>query len=167
MNREIERKFLLTDDWKEKILLDLDGYIKIRQGYLKQKDPVIRVRVSEDSQASGATFGYITIKGNPTEGEIGVDELENTILSDDAESLLADYCTGVIDKIRYRVMYDGKVWEIDEFYGANAGLAFCEIELEYEDENINIPDFVAMEVTGQEQYYNNYLIDNPYTSWKE
>ena len=57
------------------------------------------------------------------------------------KKLLNDYCSNIIKKIRYLVKGDDdKIWEIDEFYGENKGLAFCEIELEYEKERVTAID---------------------------
>lgn len=159
MQKEIERKFLLTDDWKEKIAKYVDcTKNSIRQGYMKLSDPVVRVRTFNNR-------GILTIKGNPEVGKLGVDEYEYDIPYDDASRMLSTLCDTEICKIRYRVGLSGKVWEIDEFLLENEGLAFCEIELKSENEAITLPSFVGKEVTEDFRYYNNYIINNPYNQW--
>lgn len=50
----------------------------------------------------------------------------------------------LIEKIRYRCTGpDGKVWEVDEFLGENAGLVVAEIELSGEDEPFARPAWVG------------------------
>jgi CYTH domain-containing protein len=41
----------------------------------------------------------------------------------------------------------------------------AEIELTSEDENFDIPAWVAQEVTGNEKYYNSNLTIKPYKDW--
>jgi CYTH domain-containing protein len=57
------------------------------------------------------------------------------------------------------------VFEVDEFYGDNAGLVMAEVELAREDEPYVKPDFIGQEVTGDVRYYNSYLKANPFTQW--
>lgn len=63
---------------------------------------------------------------------------------------------------------DGQhTFEVDEFYGDNAGLVVAEVELKSEDEPFSKPDFIGQEVTGDRRYYNSQLLINPYSRWKE
>ena len=68
----------------------------------------------------------------------------------------------IIEKTRYKVPYKGKVWDVDEFHGNNNGLWVAEVELEYEEEDVNIPSWAGKEVTGEIQYYNAYLSKHPF-----
>ena len=68
----------------------------------------------------------------------------------------------IIKKTRYKVPYKGKVWDVDEFHGNNNGLWVAEVELEYEEEDVNIPSWAGKEVTGEIQYYNAYLSKHPF-----
>jgi len=159
MQKEIERKFLLTPDWYEKIQIYVDCTKNgIRQGYILLRDPVVRVRTFNME-------GYLTIKGNAVEGKLGVEEFEYSIPYGDAVRMLDTLCDKDLSKIRYKVFANGKVWEIDQFLLENEGLVFCEVELESEDELIDLPIFVGKEVTNDYRYYNNYIIDNPYSEW--
>jgi adenylate cyclase len=59
------------------------------------------------------------------------------------------------------------VWEIDEFYGDNAGLVVAEIELSAEGEVFSKPDWLGDEVTQDLRYYNNNLARDPYKNWRD
>ncbi len=61
--------------------------------------------------------------------------------------------------------FGGLVWEIDEFHGVNEGLTVAECELESEDQQIDKPDWVGAEVTGDPRYYNSNLIAKPFSTW--
>ena len=56
-------------------------------------------------------------------------------------------------------------FEVDEFFGDNAGLVVAEIELSRADEFFIKPDFIGKEVTGDRRYYNSQLRKNPYKNW--
>lgn len=157
MQKEIERKFLLTVDWETKIAPNCLSWNMIRQGYLST-DPVVRVRTYGDD-------GYITVKGNAKDGELGVDEYEYQIPFDDARKMLKTLCVNVIEKIRYRVSIDEHIWEVDKFLYENKGLEFCEVELKSENEDITLPNFVTDEVTGNKKYYNTFISLHPYSQW--
>ena len=71
----------------------------------------------------------------------------------------------MISKCRYQLVYAGKIWEIDVFDQENEGLILAECELDSEDEHIDLPSWIAEEVTEDERYYNSYLIQHPYQTW--
>ncbi len=151
---EIERKFLVSGDgWRAAG----DG-IRYRQGYLAVQDGVsVRVRTSEDD-------AWLTIKGE-TSGASRA-EFEYPIPQAHARELLDTLCIlPIIDKTRYCIEHCGRTWEVDEFAGANAGLVIAEVELDTEDQEIDLPDWVGEEVTGDPRYYNASLARNPYTTW--
>ena len=151
---EIERKFLLKNsDYKK-----LSKGILIKQGYIcSENDRVVRVRIYGEK-------AFITIK-NATIG-FSRDEFEYEIPLVDAEKMLHCVCRQpIIEKLRYKVNYEGFIWEIDEFFGENEGLVVAEIELEKEDQNFLKPDWIADEVTGDARYYNANLFKNPYKDW--
>lgn len=151
---EIERKFLVIDDrWRE----TAPG-ILFRQGYLSvAPDRTVRVRLEGE-------IGKLTIKGR-TEG-ISRREYEYQIPRQEAVELLDNLCLRpLIEKTRYRVEHDGMIWEIDQFYGANEGLIIAEIELESEDTQVTLPDWIGLEVSGNPRYYNSSLVAAPFTEW--
>ncbi len=153
MAKEIERKFLVqSDEWRS-----LANATKYRQGYLSSvKERVVRVRTIDDN-------GFLTIKGI-NEGLTRL-EFEYDIPLADADSLL-DLCEKpLIEKTRRKIPLDGLVWEVDEFFGDNAGLIVAEVELESEDQAFKKPSWIGEEVSGDPRYFNSNLIKNPFTTW--
>jgi CYTH domain-containing protein len=155
MGVEIERKFLVNKEkWNavEKPKKNL-----FRQGYLLM-DPnkTVRVRLTDDA-------AYITIKGSSTGATRK--EFEYEIPQNEAGELLDNFAVSEIKKIRYKILYKGKLWEVDEFQGDNQGLIVAEIELKSETENFELPDWIAREVTGEGKYYNSNLSVNPFKKW--
>lgn len=157
MGQEIERKFLVDiDKWKQ---LDKPKGELYRQGYLvSEPNKTIRVRQTNEK-------GFLTIKGIT----IGVTrpEYEYEIPIYDAKELLEHFSISELSKIRYKINFDNKTWEIDEFLGDNDGLIVAEIELTSEDEKFLIPEWVDIEVTEQEKYYNSNLTVEPYKNWEK
>jgi CYTH domain-containing protein len=45
-------------------------------------------------------------------------------------------------------------------------LIIAEIELKSEDEPFTAPSWIGTEVTEDYRYYNSYLSEHPYKSWK-
>lgn len=154
MSVEIERKFLVYgEDWKA-----LAQGVLLRQGYLSS-DPerVVRIRIEGDS-------AMLTIKGRSTGATRG--EWEYPIPMEDAKTLLDDLCERpIIEKKRYRIPCEGNVWEVDEFFGENAGLVVAEIELESETQSFAKPGWIGDEVTHDSRYFNSNLLRKPYSSW--
>lgn len=154
MGVEIERKFLvISDDWKH-----LAVPVQMRQGYLcSEPGRVVRVR-AEDGKAA------LTIKGKTT--GISRGEWEYAIPLPDAQALLDGLCDQpLIEKNRYRIPIDGLVWEVDEFFGENAGLVVAEVELTSEDQAFNKPSWLGEEVSFDHRYANANLFKNPYSHW--
>jgi CYTH domain-containing protein len=72
----------------------------------------------------------------------------------------------LIEKYRYRIPVGDRVWEVDEFLGANQGLVLAEVELTHPDQPIELPPWVGQEVSDNPRYLNANLVDNPFTLWK-
>lgn len=155
MGVEIERKFLVNKEKWE--LVEKPKGNHFRQGYLVT-DPTktIRVRITDSSS-------YLTIKGI----SVGAtrQEFEYEIPKIDAEQLLNQFAVSDVKKIRYEILFDGKIWEVDEFFGENLGLLLAEIELENESDIVELPDWIEREVTNEENYYNSNLSINPFLKW--
>jgi CYTH domain-containing protein len=157
MGQEIEKKFLV-DHYKWKQLDKPKGEL-YRQGYLvSEPNKTIRVRQTNEK-------GFLTIKGIT----IGATrpEYEYEIPINDAKELLENFSISELSKIRYKIIYDNKTWEVDVFLGDNDGLIVAEIELTSEDEKFLIPEWVDVEVTEQEKYYNSNLTVEPYKNWEK
>jgi CYTH domain-containing protein len=152
MAEEIERKFLVKNNsWRKA------KAIKYRQGYLSTvKERTVRVRTMEDK-------GYLTIKGIAV-GATRM-EFEYEIPREDADRLLEICEQPLIEKNRYTIEHGGFIWEVDEFFGENTGLIIAEVELESEDQEFPLPDWVGEEVTEDHRYFNSNLGKNPYTQW--
>jgi adenylate cyclase len=152
---EIERKFLVDREKWDKV--DKPKGKHYRQGYILSDDiKTVRVRITDE-------HGYITIKGKTT--GLSRLEYEYTIPVNEGVELLDNFALSELEKIRYCITVDGKVWEVDDFLGTNQGLLVAEIELENEAETFKLPSWVTMEVTGDKKYYNSALSVNPYTNW--
>ena len=107
--------------------------------------------------------GYITLKGATT--GITRKEYEYEIPVQDGVELLDVFAQSEVEKIRYRIEFAGKLWEVDEFLGDNEGLIMAEIELQDEAEEFEQPDWVTNEVSDDERYYNSYLSTHPFKEW--
>ncbi|GAB4035527.1 CYTH domain-containing protein [Spirosoma jeollabukense] len=156
MGIEIERKFLVKgDDWKKQG----EGQL-YQQGYLSDHpDRTVRVRTVADK-------GYLTIKGRSSGASRA--EYEYPIPYSDAQFMLDQLCEKpIIEKIRYRIDYEGLVWEVDEFQRENAGLVVAEVELTDEQQAIKLPAWVDREVTGDASYYNANLFKHPFSTWNQ
>jgi adenylate cyclase len=156
MSSEIERKFLIDKKlWSN---FHAPKGMKYKQGYLlTEPDKTIRIRVTEAS-------AYLTIKGE-TKG-ISRPEFEYSIPVKDANEMLTLFAGKILEKIRYRIEFKGKIWEVDVFEGENEGLILAEIELKSENEKFEIPEWIAEEVSGDERFYNSYLSLHPFKFWE-
>jgi CYTH domain-containing protein len=156
MGVEIERKFLVRGDaWRAGAV-----GVPYRQGYLPaEAGCTVRVRLAGET-------GYLTVKGK-TEGLSRL-EFEYPIPSADATELLNLLCLKpLIEKKRYRVEHAGHVWEVDEFFGDNAGLVTAEVELDDPEESVELPPWVGREVSDDYRYRNANLARNPYKNWRD
>jgi adenylate cyclase len=154
MSVEIERKFLVRNDqWRAS-----SDRLSIRQGYLSSHpDRIVRVRIQD-------TVAMLTIKGR-TRG-VSRGEWEYPIPMADAQQFLDVLCEKpIIEKIRYRIPFEGLLWEVDEFFGENLGLVVAEIELLSEDQVFVKPDWIGDEVTHDNRYANSNLLRHPFTQW--
>lgn len=157
MPLEIERKFLVVGDFKNQAY----AHSRIAQGYIcSGNGRTVRIRIRNGG-------GYLTIKGPSDSNGMSRYEFETEVALSDAEDLMKLCEPGIIDKTRYLVKAGKHTFEVDEFYGDNAGLILAEVELEREDEPYEKPDFIGREVTGDRRYYNAQLRTNPYCIWKD
>ena len=156
MTVEIERRFLLADDsWRKAASEPL----VLQQGYLSvEKERTIRVRII-GSQAWLTLKGYIS--------DMTRSEFEYEIPLAHAQVMMADMCPFKMEKYRYRVEFEGFVYEIDEYFGDNAPLIVAEIELPAEDTEFPKPSWLGKEITSDGKFTNAYLSKHPYSSWTE
>ena len=153
---EIERKFLVAaDTWRK----SADDGKSIRQGYIITEDHCsVRVRIRGD--------GKCTLTTKLPRSGVSRYEFEHDIELRDAEGLMG-LCSGhVIEKTRHKVEHAGHTWEIDVYDGANKGLVVAEIELDQEDREFKLPDWIGSDVTGVKRYQNSQLSREPYATWE-
>ena len=154
MSTEIERKFLVSGDaWRS-----LGKGTTFRQGYLSTvKERTVRVRVVGDQ-------GVRSVKGIAV-GAVRTG-FEYVIPGPDAEAVLDELCERpLIEKTSYVIEAAGLTWEVDEFSGANEGLIDAEVELEDEDQELGVPEWIGEEVTADPRYFNANLITHPFSEW--
>ena len=125
---------------------------RYRQGYIViSRDATVRVR-------SGGGTAFLTIKGARAKNSLARPEYEYEIPSQDAERMLHTLCDGrVVEKTRYRISIGDVVWEVDEFHGKHSGLVIAEIELRYEAQTFDKPEWIGSEVTHDYRYYSGWL----------
>ena len=177
INTEIERRFLV-DGRGDKPWRECDSKINIKQYYLDSA-------ALEINQQSIAYSGFELVKITPEEYSILVGEDnwvsririadQNIILTMKGKRLHAsatelewkinslpsmqnlEQLPHVI-KTRYNKLgSDGLLWEIDEFEGSLAGLILAEVELESQDQDVEIPTWIGMELTGLGNWSNAAL----------
>lgn len=156
MADEIERKFLVkNDNWRRHILRSSH----YKQGYMGSNESCsIRIRVEGNKANLNIKSATLGITRKEYDYEIPVSE---------ASEILESLCDKpLIEKTRYYVEHDGHMWEIDVFCGENEGLVVAEVELEYAEEEISIPEWAGAEVSDDPRYYNVCLIKNPYKAWQ-
>ena len=177
INTEIERRFLV-DGRGDKPWRECDSKISIKQYYLDSA-------ALEINQQSIAYSGFELVKITPEEYGILVGEDnwvsririadEDIILTMKGKRLRAsatelewkinslpsmqnlEQLPRVV-KTRYnKISNDGLMWEIDEFEGSLAGLILAEVELESQDQVVEIPTWIGMELTGLGNWSNAAL----------
>lgn len=177
INTEIERRFLV-DGRGDKPWRECHSKINIKQFYLDSA-------AVEINQQSIAYSGFELVKITPEEHRILVGEKdwvsrirmadEDIILTMKGKRLHAsatelewkinslpsmqnlELLPHVI-KTRYNKLgNDGLLWEIDEFEGSLAGLILAEVELKSQDQVVEIPSWIGMEITGLGNWSNAAL----------
>src|SRR3546814_2214703 len=93
-------------------------------------------------------------------------EFDYPIPVEDGRALLALCVGGLIDKRRHYVDPAGHLWEVDEFFGDNAGLVVAEVELDAADEVFEHQPWLGAEVTDDARYYNLAPAHHPFPRWQ-
>lgn len=142
---EIERRFLVRVAGS---LPDtLGGGWLLRQGYVRNGQPSVRIRVGEPR---GAVLTCKSGRG------IRRREVETTVPDDVAEALFEAAEHRIIEKVRW----DLGGWTLDRFLGALDGLELLEVELEREDQELPpAPRGVHLlrEVTDDKRFVSGHL----------
>lgn len=180
---EIERRFLIdgrgSRPWVEvnegtvrmaQVYLDRAGlHVDVAGGRLLHSGAVLVEEVPKDRLQRIAAFegwavrlrmendgAVLTLKG-PRSGASAA-EHEFPIRPALAQEALARPDLAALEKIRHLWRgADGHLWEIDEFEGPLAGLIIAEVELDDEDEDVVLPDFLGLEVTTAKAWSSHSL----------
>jgi adenylate cyclase len=148
MATETERKFLVRGEFRNLSVRRSE----ILQRYLAiDSERTIRLRVKNDD-------AFLTVKGRSAAGTISRGEWEYRIPVEDAMEMMNICLPGKIEKTRYIIPSGKHKFEVDEFHGNNDGLIIAEIELDYEEEEFERPEWLGEEVTGRPEFYNANLI---------
>lgn len=142
---EIERRFLVRVE--ESHWFQLGEGFHLRQGYVRNGEPSVRVRIGEPRGA------VLTCKSG---SGIRRSEVEAVIPDEVASALFLAAEDRTIEKIRWKL----GPWELDRFLGPLEGLALLEIELEEEDDPLpESPEGVLIlrEVTDDNRFVNGRL----------
>ena len=154
---EIERKYLVNSKDYRSLAFSKSHIV---QGFLNSHpDRVVRIRIADDK-------AFLTVKGRSNSAGTTRFEWEKEIPTPEAKLLLELCEKEILEKIRYFVRTGTHIIEVDEFLGSNQGLVIAEIEIEKEDDNIAVPSWVGLEVTGDIKYYNSQLSKSPFKEWK-
>ena len=154
---EIERKFLVRKGDAYKRAAFASSHIQ--QGYIRCENATVRSRLRDDK-------AFLTIKGHSMDGGLSRYEFEKEITPTEASNLLKLCSGGLSDKRRWLVKSGSHTFEVDEFFGDNAGLVMAEVELANPQEPFEKPDFIGPEVTGDYHFYNKQMLVSPYSEWK-
>ena len=102
MSQEIERKFLVSGDYKSQAF----DQSRIVQGYISSaRGRTVRVRIRDGK-------GYLTIKGASDASGISRYEWEKELSLAEAEELMKLCEPGVIDKTRYLVRSGKHIFDV-------------------------------------------------------
>lgn len=142
---EVERKFLI-----ETLPSDIDNFKKdfIFQGYLIRNEKEIRIRnVSNQHYFLTEKYGRGMIR----------EEYEKELTREEFLKLLKKVDKKVVEKTRYYYpLEDGRLAELDLYFGANKGLITAEVEFETAEEAKKFvpPAWFGQDVTEDESYKN-------------
>ncbi|QPC89895.1 CYTH domain-containing protein [Mesorhizobium sp. INR15] len=147
MGKEVERKFLVSSTaWRDLA----EAAIRIRQFYLAAgPGRTVRIRISDGVSAR------LTLKFGSKVRER--DEYEYPVPLAEAEEMLAFALGRVIEKTRHHVRHRGYLYEVDVFGGPLAGLVVAELETPDDVPDDLLPDWLGLEVTGEQKFYNASL----------
>jgi adenylate cyclase len=93
----------------------------------------------------------LAIKGE--HNGFGRAEFEYAIPASDAAEILRTMCDDhVLEKVRHYVPHAGLTWEIDVYEGLLQGVVIAEVELDRADRELELPDWLGAEITGDLRY---------------
>lgn len=142
---EIERVFLCRIE-DEAVLRRAGPASIIRQGYLTERDPAVRVRRRDGAWTLTVKSGAGRVR---REVEVAIDAARGTALMEMAGERTVEKARRVAGR-----------WEVDVYRGRFDGLVTAEVELEREDEPLPDPPpgvAIGREVTDELRFTNQQL----------
>ena len=162
---EIERKFLVNEKLLDltkanyKVFIQQGYFIKADEGSVRVRSEIVAHTNAEVDDVSNQVTSYIMIKRKID------DKTNDEILFPISFGECVEYlngCKKVIEKTRYVFIIGKCKWEIDVFGGFKTGLIMAELELQdmstSEIQEIQMPPWIAEEVTGKHEYYNVNMV---------
>ena len=150
---EIERKFLVADDWAP----PSDAVpVAMKQGYLTAPGASVEVRL----RGAGDRCLMTVKRDRPATGVNVRDEVEFPVSDDVFDELWSMAEDQSLTKLRYPVpIGDGLVATVDVYTGRHAGLRVIEVEFDSEPAAAAFvrPPWFGDEVTGDPRYANRLL----------
>ena len=161
---EVERRFLVSD---RQVVRKLSGNI-IVQAYLFVDDGYsIRVRrthVPTDHTGSRHDEGPAMLAAKGPRYAAAREEYEFEVPAGYATELIK-HSQWKVSKTRYQIIDADRLWDIDEFHGANKGLMIAECE-SHDIADLEVPRWCCDEVTDDPRFDNEMLAKNPYSGWQ-
>jgi CYTH domain-containing protein len=62
-----------------------------------------------------------------------------------------------VHKTRYRVPHENLIWEVDVFAGKLRGLVIAEVELDFSEQVIALPEWIGREISDDRRYSNSAM----------
>jgi len=169
-NKEIERQYVVNTehpDW-EKVKEVSKKILIIQSTIHRGQGNKLRVRLFEDL-ATGKKWAAFTFKiskrSRSTEPKIR-DEYEWEVPYRVALYIMIGHAE--VRKLRHIYEHtDGKLWDLDEYQGANTGIVLADLELAAIDEKFKLPAFLGQETTKESRISNNSFSKNPFMNWSD
>jgi adenylate cyclase len=147
MAEEPERRFLLADGFDPSAY----SHETITQSYLQDTGSWV-IRVRETLHEDGTRTHVLTLKRART--DVTNTEHEPAITEELYLDMLNDTGAEIV-KARHRIRHGAHVWEVDVYADERVRpRMIAEVELAYEGEPLEIPDWAVEEVTGDRWYSN-------------
>ena len=170
MAKEIERQFVVNTEHPEwnKLKKNLSSCQIVQATIHRGEWNKLRVRLVEDSNTGkkSAAFTFKVSKKTKKNEPNVRDEYEWEVPYRVALFIMIGH--GEVRKMRYIYRHiDGKVWEFDEYQGANEWIVLADIELSSLDETFEVPAWLGQETTKMKKITNNSFTMHPYANWSE
>ena len=170
MAQEIERQFVVDDQHPEWLRLReiLPKSRLIQATIYRGERNKLRVRIIDDLQTGEKkAFFAFKVKHKTKKDEPTLrDEYEWEVPPRVALYSMIGHIE--VYKVRYHYIHtDGAVWDIDEYEGANAGIALADLELDAIHTNFSRPCFLGKETTKNKNISNNSFSTHPYANWSD